>query len=237
MTALLVGRLVVRLVGRGVGVAMAASLASRRVYPSAVTTPHDRVAAAKAELRAGFLARRRARGAVERAAAAAAVTTALLGGLAGARTFAAYVPEEDEPGYGRLPAAYTQLGARVLLPAVPTTGSELAWAVDTGRLAPGRFGLLEPVGPRLGPTAIGTADVVVLPAVAVARTGVRLGRGGGYYDRALRHARDDAALVVLAFDDELVDELPAEAHDRRVTAVVTPSAGWQELGATRHRPH
>jgi 5-formyltetrahydrofolate cyclo-ligase len=112
---------------------------------------------------------------------------------------------------------------------VPMEGRDLTWAVDTGRLTPGRFGLLEPLGPRLGPTALRTADVVVVPALAVARDGVRLGRGGGYYDRALQYARSDAVLVALVFDDELLDELPSEQHDRRVTAVVTPSGGWQEL--------
>jgi 5-formyltetrahydrofolate cyclo-ligase len=196
-----------------------------------VTSARDPIAA-KAALREQFLARRRARSAPDRAAAAAAVMGALLRGLAGTRTLAAYVPDETEPGAGRLPAAYTQLGARVLLPIVPQSGRELSWAVDTGRLAPGRFGLSEPVGPRLGPTAIGTADVVVVPAVGVDRRGVRLGRGGGYYDRALVHARPDAVLVALVFDDELVDELPAEDHDRRVTAVVTPSGGWQHLGSS-----
>jgi 5-formyltetrahydrofolate cyclo-ligase len=195
-----------------------------------VTLPDD-VVAAKAALRAGFLARRNARPAEERAAATAALTAALLRGLAGARTIAAFAPDPAEPGAGRLPAAYTQLGARVLLPVVPAEGHELGWAVDSGRLAPGRFGLLEPVGPRLGPSAIGAAEVVVVPAVAVARSGVRLGRGGGYYDRALRHVRADARLVSLVFDDELVDDLPCEAHDRRVTAVVTPSGGWQALPA------
>ena len=183
----------------------------------------------KSALRERSLARRRARPEAERATAAAAVATTLLRGLVAVRAFAAYVPEETEPGYGRLPAAYTQLGARVLLPVVPAAGSELAWAVDTGRLAPGRFGLLEPVGPRLGPTAIGTADVVVVPALAVDRTGVRLGRGGGYYDRALRHARAGALIVAVVFDDELVEEVPAEPHDHRVHAVVTPSGGWQAL--------
>ena len=187
------------------------------------------VGAAKSALRAHHLARRRARSRPERDTAAAAVAAALLGGLAGTRTFAAYVPGPDEPGHGRLPAAFEQLGARVLLPVVPAEGAELGWAVDTGRLAPGRFGLLEPAGPRLGPTAVGTADVVVLPALAVSRTGVRLGRGGGYYDRALRHARPGAALVAVVFDDELLDDLPAEPHDRPVTAVVTPSGGWQAL--------
>jgi 5-formyltetrahydrofolate cyclo-ligase len=194
-------------------------------------TPVPEVGAAKTALREQYLARRAARPAAERAAASAAVAAALLRGLGGSRAFAAYAPEETEPGHGRLPAAYTQLGARVLLPVVPPEGRELAWAVDTGRLAPGRFGLLEPVGPRLGATAIGTVDIVVVPALGVARDGIRLGRGGGYYDRALRHARPDAIVVALVFDDEFVDELPAEPHDRRVNAVVTPSGGWQALPA------
>jgi 5-formyltetrahydrofolate cyclo-ligase len=186
---------------------------------------------AKSALRERLLARRANRTPAERRAAAAALTRALLEGLAGARTIAAFAPDETEPGAGRLPAAFTQLGARVLLPVTPDAGRDLRWAVDTGRLTPGRYGLLEPVGPRLGPTAIGAADVVVVPAVAVARDGVRLGRGGGYYDRALLLARPDAVLVALVFDDELVDRLPAEPHDRLVTAVVTPSGGWQALPA------
>jgi 5-formyltetrahydrofolate cyclo-ligase len=194
-------------------------------------TPDASVGDAKAALRTQILERRRARPVQERERAAAGLTRALLRGLAGIRTFAAYVPEDDEPGHGRIPAAFTQLGARVLLPVVPTNGRELAWAVDTGRLAPGRLGVLEPVGPRLGATAVGTADVVVVPALAVARNGIRLGRGGGYYDRALQHARPDAVLVALLFDDEFVDELPTEPHDRPVTAVVTPSGGWQALPA------
>ena len=186
-------------------------------------------AAAKQSLRVAHLARRLARDPAERDSAAVAVTEALLQGLAGVRTFAAFVPDAGEPGHGRLPAAFTRLGARVLLPVVPTGGAELGWAVDTGRLAPGRFGLLEPTGPRLPPTALGTAEVVVVPAVAIARDGVRLGRGGGYYDRALGHARPGATVVALVFDDELVDALPAEPHDRRVDAVVTPSGGWRSL--------
>ena len=90
---------------------------------------------------------------------------------------------------------------------------------------------MEPVGPRLGPTAIGTAEAVVVPAMAVDRSGVRLGRGGGFYDRALLHARPGALLVALVHDDEFLDELPVAAHDRRVGVVVTPSGGWQALPA------
>jgi 5-formyltetrahydrofolate cyclo-ligase len=109
--------------------------------------------------------------------------------------------------------------------------------VDTGRLAPGRFGLLEPVGPRLGATALGAAEVVVTPALAVDAAGTRLGRGRGSYDRALVHARADAVLVAVVFDDELLDALPAEPHDRRMDAVVTPSGGWRSLGSAEGPPH
>ncbi|MEX5721452.1 5-formyltetrahydrofolate cyclo-ligase [Geodermatophilus maliterrae] len=197
-----------------------------------MTTPHDGEPA-KAALRDRFLTRRRDRSPAERATAAAAVATTLLRHLVRVRTLAAFVPDENEPGTGRLPAAFTQLGARVLLPVVPDSGRELGWAVDTGRLAPGRFGLLEPVGPRLGPTAVGAAEVVVVPAVAVDLAGTRLGRGGGYYDRALRHTRPGAVVVALVFDDELVERLPALPHDRPVTAVVTPDGGWQALPTGR----
>ncbi|RBY77981.1 5-formyltetrahydrofolate cyclo-ligase [Blastococcus sp. TF02-09] len=192
-------------------------------------TPGRDPAAAKTTLRDRVLAARRARPPAERTADSAAIATALLEGLAGARTIAAYVPEETEPGHGRLPAVLTRLGARVLLPVVAPRGRELAWAVDSGRTVPGRFGLLEPVGPRLGATAVGTAEVVVVPALAVSRDGVRLGRGGGYYDRALRLARPGAVVVALVFDEEFLDDLPSEPHDHRVTAVVTPSGGWQQL--------
>ncbi|TFV62656.1 5-formyltetrahydrofolate cyclo-ligase, partial [Blastococcus sp. CT_GayMR20] len=80
-----------------------------------------------------------------------------------------------------------------------------------------------------GPTAIADADAVVVPALAVDHFGFRLGRGGGYYDRALVHARPDAVLVTVVFDEERFAELPREAHDRPVGAVVTPSGGWQDL--------
>jgi 5-formyltetrahydrofolate cyclo-ligase len=188
---------------------------------------------AKAALRQRLLARRRARTAEERAAAAAAVADTLVHALAGVRTLAAFVPDPTEPGYDRLPADLARLGARVLLPVIPPAGRELDWAVHGSRLVPGRFGLLEPLGARLGPAALAAADVVVVPALAVDRAGIRLGRGGGYYDTSLVHARPDAVLVALLFDGERVDDLPAEVHDRPVTAVVTPSGGWEELPGRR----
>jgi 5-formyltetrahydrofolate cyclo-ligase len=184
---------------------------------------------AKVALRERLLSRRRARPTAERAAAAEAVAAALLGRFEGVGTLAAFVPDPLEPGAGVLPDAYTRLSARVLLPIIPARGRILDWAVYGGQLEPGRFGLSHPVGPLLGPAAIQAADAVVVPALAVDRFGYRLGRGGGYYDRALVLARPDAVLVTVVFDDERVDDLPREVHDRPVTAVVTPSGGWEDL--------
>ncbi|WP_233517401.1 5-formyltetrahydrofolate cyclo-ligase [Geodermatophilus marinus] len=192
--------------------------------------PED-VAAAKAALRRRLSARRAARPGPERAAAAGAVAAALGAGVPAGSTVAAHVPDPAEPGAGRLLDALAAAGRRVLLPVVPVTGRTLAWAEHTGPLLPGRFGLLEPAGPRLPGEALADAAVVVVPALAVARTGARLGRGAGFYDRALRSARPGALLVAVVFDDELLDALPTGPHDRPVTAVVTPSGGWQALPA------
>lgn len=80
------------------------------------------------------------------------------------------------------------------------------------------------------PGAVASADVVLVPAVAVDRTGVRLGRGGGSYDRALARVGPAILTAALLYDGELVDSVPAEPHDQRVRAVVTPARGLVRLG-------
>lgn len=126
-------------------------------------------------------------------------------------TVAAYVPVGTEP-------AFTVTG-RVLLPVTPPEPGPLDWAWS-GELAPGPFGLLEPVGPRLGHDALASVDTVLLPALGVSRGGVRLGRGAGYYDRSLRPG---PRLIAVVYDDELVDRLPSEPTDVPVHAALTPS--------------
>lgn len=164
----------------------------------------------------------------ERALAAHALA---LPELASARTVAAYVSVGTEPGTAALLEALRERGTRVLLP-VLLPDDDLDWGPYTGpgSLAVVRYGgrmeLAEPTGPRLGPDAVTGADVVLLPGLAVDGRGMRLGRGGGSYDRVLaRLARAGArpALVVLLYDTEVVARVPAEAHDRPVHAVVTPT--------------
>ncbi|MEE1759599.1 5-formyltetrahydrofolate cyclo-ligase [Streptomyces sp. SP18BB07] len=157
--------------------------------------------------------------------------------LARARTVAAYVSVGSEPGTLALLDALRARGARVLLP-VLLPDNDLDWGVYAGEASlarvrhGGRMELLEPAGERLGPDAVTTADVVLLPGLAVDARGMRLGRGGGSYDRVLARldrAGADPALLVLLYDTEVLDRVPEEPHDRPVHAVVTPS------GARRFR--
>ncbi|MFC8807842.1 5-formyltetrahydrofolate cyclo-ligase [Streptomyces anthocyanicus] len=151
--------------------------------------------------------------------------------VAGAHAVAAYVSVGAEPGTLALLDALRARGVRVLLPAL-LPDNDLDWGEYTGEgsLARvrhgGRMELFEPAGERLGPEAVTRADVVLLPGVAVDGRGLRLGRGGGSYDRVLaRLEAADArpALLVLLYDGEVVEHVPAEPHDRPVDAVVTPS--------------
>lgn len=147
--------------------------------------------------------------------------------LAGARTVAAYVSVGREPGTHALLDALRARGVRVLLP-VLMEDNDLDWAVFEGaeHLLPAGRGLLEPGGARLGPRAVLEADAVLLPGLAVDGRGMRLGRGGGSYDRVLARLSDAGAhpaLIVLLYDDEVVTRVPEEPHDHPVDAVVTPA--------------
>jgi 5-formyltetrahydrofolate cyclo-ligase len=141
-----------------------------------------------------------------------------------AATVAAYVSMGREPGTGPLLRALKDAGKRVILPVLLPDG-DLDWGVHTGDegLVPARLGLLEPAGPGLGVDAVATADVVLVPGLAVASTGMRLGRGGGSYDRALGRVPVGTFTCALLYDGEVGVDVPADPHDRPVTAAATPT--------------
>ncbi|MFE5283700.1 5-formyltetrahydrofolate cyclo-ligase [Nocardia sp. NPDC056611] len=183
----------------------------------------------KTAWRAEILARRKALPAEVREREAAALAAAA-GRLADSGWVCAYVPVGGEPGSVALLDALRAAGARVLLPVTGEPGP-LAWAEYTGpdRLRRGRFGLREPDGVPVA-DGISTASTILIPALAVDRRGVRLGRGAGYYDRSLNAARGDARLIAVVRDDELVDRLPEESHDHRMGWALTPFGGLRRLG-------
>lgn len=136
----------------------------------------------------------------------------------------AYLPIGSEPGSAELPAALLAAGHEVLLPVVPAELGPLDWARYEGPddLGAGPIGLREPTGTRLGPAGIARARLVLVPALAVDRRGLRIGKGAGYYDRSLPLADPGVPLVAVVYDEELVDRLPAEEHDFPVTGVLRP---------------
>ncbi|MFI6662067.1 5-formyltetrahydrofolate cyclo-ligase [Streptomyces sp. NPDC050523] len=176
---------------------------------------------------------------IQEAAAALAVRALELPELARARTVAAYVSVGGEPGTLALLDALRARDVRVLLPAL-LPDNDLDWGAYAGESSltrvrhGGRMALLEPSGERLGPDAVTGADVVLLPGLAVDARGMRLGRGGGSYDRVLarlERAGAHPALVVLLYGSEVVERVPEEGHDRPVHAVVTPSGVRRFHGA------
>ena len=181
--------------------------------------------AAKKTVRAAVAERRSEMTSQLRSAHDAAIRRHLIefvGTLRPPATICAYLPTFGEAGGTSLPSTLAAAGARVLLPVAGEPGP-LDWAEfhSVSELRPGRFGICEPSGPRLGPEAIADADIVVVPAVAVSATGLRLGRGGGYYDQTLPAARPDARLVCVLDSADVLESVPTEPHDRSVDAVIT----------------
>jgi 5-formyltetrahydrofolate cyclo-ligase len=187
---------------------------------------------AKLALRDQIITARNRLAVAELGAAGAAITSHLLAQpeVRRAATVAAYVSTASEPGTGILLDALVDAGKRVILP-VLRPDDDLDWAVyeDESSLLPARRGILEPAGRRLGIEAVATADVVLVPGLAVSHDGVRLGRGGGSYDRALARVPAGTFTCVLLHDGEVGRDVPVAQHDRAVAAAATPR------GITRFR--
>lgn len=191
-----------------------------------MTAPQHPAAAAKIALRDQVLTARNRIPLVERTQNALDLCEVLLATQEVRRsaTVAAYVSLGSEPGTGILLDALRDAGKRVILP-VLLPDNDLDWATyeGPGALMKAVRGLLEPAGARLGREAVSTADVVAVPGVAVASTGMRLGRGGGSYDRVLGRVPVGTFTCVLLHDAEVGLAVPTQAHDRAVTAAATPS--------------
>ena len=193
------------------------------------------VAAEKAALRRRLLADRARLSPDQRAAAARALRDAVLElpQVQMAGTIAAYYSLSSEPDTHGLVYALWKRGGYVLLPLL-RPDADLDWASYEGpdSLRPGPRGLAEPGEPARGMDAVTRADLVLVPALAVDRGGVRLGRGGGSYDRALARVAPGIPTIALLYDGELLDEVPADDHDQRVRLVARPSAGITRLPLT-----
>lgn len=186
---------------------------------TSLTLPADKVAARRV-VRAARRARRKSADGREWAQFGADLAAGLTTWLSARPTpavVAVYEALATEPPTDGIRAALTARNVQLLVP-VLLDDNDLSWRDPAS-------------GADLGIDAISSADLVITPGLAVARTGgLRMGQGGGSYDRALRRLRPGTPVVTVLFDEELVDEVPAESHDLPVTAVLTPSHGVIQVG-------
>lgn len=189
------------------------------------------------DIRRALRTRRRALGAVEHARLSRAIGREVMKAIGPAPRglhIAAYAAMAEEPDLAATLATLARRGARIFLPRIVSLRRrQLVFASAGGELRSNRYGIVEPM--RNAPAIrAGALDIVLVPLVGFDASGVRLGMGGGYYDRAFafrrhRRALSRPRLIGIAYGCQQVDALPAEAHDVHLDAVIT------EHGLTRFR--
>ncbi len=186
----------------------------------------DAIADAKRALRAELRERRQMMSQAARDAAAEGIRTQLdaLVDRVGARSISCFLSTPTEPGTREFVAGAVARGIRVLLPITRKDGL-LDWIVASpdGDITEGMFGLPEPVGEVLGPIAVNDVDLMVIPAAAIDRRGMRLGWGRGFFDKTIGSMERCPPVYAVVYDSEVLDEVPSDRHDQPVTGVVTPT--------------
>lgn len=136
-----------------------------------------------------------------------------------------YLDARAEVRTADLVAEVLRQGKKVVVPYCVGHELELFHLEAADELAPGAFRIPEPRADLRSVPAKAVAahelDLLLVPGVAFDRVGGRLGHGFGYYDRLLERVRPDAVLVGLAFECQLVNAVPAAAHDVFMDLVVT----------------
>lgn len=136
----------------------------------------------------------------------------------------AYVSMSSEPPTSEMLDAITSTGIDVWVP-IMKKGRALEWGKFGNNLAVNSFGVAEP--PADETFDLATVDAIVIPAQRAGLDGTRLGRGAGYYDRALAkipaHSAGGPQRIVVVFDDEVDDSVPHDSWDELMDVIVTPT--------------
>ncbi|MDX2375909.1 5-formyltetrahydrofolate cyclo-ligase [Microbacterium sp. LRZ72] len=186
----------------------------------------DQTAAAKNALRVQLRERRRTMSPDEKDAASAGLTNALkdLVTRTQARSVSCYMSTPFEPDTRPFLAWAVAEGLRVLLPVSRDDGLlDWALAAEDGHENVGLFGLSEPAGDVEAPRALEHVDLMLIPAAAVDESGMRMGWGRGYFDRALGALTRQPPVYAVVFDHEVLPAVPHDLRDQPVTGVVTPA--------------
>jgi 5-formyltetrahydrofolate cyclo-ligase len=186
--------------------------------------PGDDADRAKRELRRRVLVMRDAVPAAQRDRLSVAICARAAGlpELAAASTLLLFASFRSEVDTAPLLSWALERGKTVCYPRVlgPRRMAAYRVADPAADLVPGAWGIPEP-RESLEEVPPGRMDVVVVPGSVFDAAGRRCGYGGGFYDNYLPLTRAGTPWVALAFETQLVEELPCEAHDLAVTAIVT----------------
>jgi 5-formyltetrahydrofolate cyclo-ligase len=182
---------------------------------------------AKRAMRTSIMELRDALPAGERAAASQAIASQLMAlpAYAAAGSILVTLPFRSEWDSALVARAALAAGKRVIVPRVDVEARMLTLhAIDSleHAVAPGYRGISEPRAdaPQVAPHEISLA---LVPGVAFDAEGRRLGYGGGYYDRLLPLVGPEVPRIAGAYDLQVVDRVPAAAHDHAVDVIVTPT--------------
>lgn len=140
-----------------------------------------------------------------------------------ARIVLSYAATTDEIDPAPAGEVLRARGAAIAFPRVEAPGVlGIHLVANAEEMAPGAYGIAEPSpeNPRIAPDAV---DAVFVPGIAFDEDLYRLGYGGGYYDRLLPLLRSDCVRIGLAYDEQLVGEIPCEEHDVRMDVICTPT--------------
>jgi len=142
-----------------------------------------------------------------------------------AKTVMVYLAHGSELNLDQAITNLLDRGITVAVPEVSETGSDmrpiLLDTLSASALDVDRFGIRVPL--KRHEVELQALDVVIVPGVAFDRSGARLGRGGGFYDRFLKSLLDGTMRVGACFSAQLLEEIPTDPHDLAVDLIVTES--------------
>lgn len=181
----------------------------------------------KSDIRREMRKRRREVGQAEREERSEAICNSLWSradvqaAVAAKRPFAVYLANSDEIDLAPLIERLWSDGVTVAVPCwnAETETYRLAIYTNATTLIEGAHHILEPA--EVHEVASEDIGVWIVPGLAFTRDGRRLGYGGGWYDRYLAAVAPDSVALAVAYQFQLLDDLPTDSHDRRVTDVVT----------------
>lgn len=178
----------------------------------------------KASIRKNLLDQRRALSVSEVETKSAQILSRLINAnvLDGPQVIMCYMDFRNEVQTEALIEYLWSLEKTVVLPKVNPVSNHLdLFSIEGFKdMIQSKMGILEPADhlPMIHPTDI---DLILAPGVGFDLKGYRMGYGGGFYDRLLPQVRADCQIIGLAFDVQVIEELPIEPYDQPMNAIMT----------------